>query len=283
MTLGRLRTGAVALAIALLPTAAVAQDGPQWQRGSGPTQPPVTVFPATQSVNLPTAQTIGAGEWMFEIAHRFQGTIDGGWDTFWGMDGGARMRIALHWAPVSNLMVGVSRSNLDDNLDLGAKARVFARGGGVPVVVGIGGGIAWNTQVPGAPDGAETTQLHAEAMIDLGLTDRIAVGIVPGVLTNPNVRSEADDAAIFLGTHGRFEVNDRFSLIGEWVFAAERTPFVHDAGSFGIELETGGHFFKIVAGNSTRLNPGQAYAGSTATFGTRELRLGFNITRLIRF
>ena len=270
-------------AIMLLPARTAAQDGPRWQRSQAPTEAPLAVFQSTQAVNLPTAETIGAGEWLFEIAHRFQGTIDGGWDTFWGMDGGARMRIALHWAPVSNLMVGVSRSNLDDNLDLGLKARLFAADGALPVVVALTGGVAWNTQVPGAPDDAETTQLRAAAVIDLGLGDRVGVGIVPEVVVNPDVRAADEDASVTLGTHGRVELNDRVSLIGEWVFGSGTGSLDHDAGSFGIELETGGHFFKIVAGNSIRLNPTQAGVGSGSPFGTRQLRLGFNITRLIRF
>ena len=56
---------------------------------------------------------------------------------------------------------------------------------------------------------------------------------------------------------------------------------MHDAGALGIELETGGHFFKIVVTNSIRLNQAQYLAGAFSPFEPGEWRLGFNITRLL--
>lgn len=259
--------------------ALLAQDGPNWQRRQAPTQVRTAPFPATMAVNLPTTETLEAGEFLFEVAHRFNGVIESGSDNFWGLDGGAQMRLALAWAPVDRVMVSLSRSNLDDNLDFGIRGRLFTREGGIPFAVGVAGGIARNTEVP---EGTET-QLHAAAVVDLALTDRLSLGIVPGIVTNPNVRDPDDENAVFLGGHARLELTDGFSLIGEWVGANDESGADHGSGAFGIELETGGHFFKIVAGNSIRLNPSQAFVGADDPFEAGQLRIGFNIVRLISF
>lgn len=257
-----------------------AQDGPGWQRQAAPTQPRTAVFPSTQSLNLPTTETLEAGELMFEVAHRFNGVIEGGYDSFWGLDGGAQMRLGLSWAPVDRAMVSLTRSNLDDNLDLGLRARLLTREGRIPVAVGLALGIAGNSDVPGD---TETTQWHGAAIVDVAFTERLSVGIVPGLVDNPDVRSDGEDTAFFLGVHARMELTDGLSVIGEWVGANDESGAVHDSGAAGVEIEVGGHFFKIVAGNSIRLNPAQAFVGADDPFATDQLRIGFNIVRLISF
>ncbi len=256
-----------------------AQDGPNWQRRQAPTETRTAPFPSTMSVNLPTTETLDAGEFMFEVAHRFNGVIESGSDNFWGLDGGAQMRLALSWAPVDRVMVSLARSNLDDNLDFGVRGRLFTREGALPFALGLAGGVARNSDLPGDAE----TQLHAAAILDLALTDRLSVGVVPGIVTNPNVRDSDDENAFFLGGHARAELTDGLSLIGEWVSANDESGADHASGAFGIEIETGGHFFKIVAGNSLRLNPTQAFVGADDSFASSNLRIGFNIVRLISF
>ena len=267
----------------LLPGALTAQDGPNWERRSGATETRTSVFSSTNGVNLPTAETLGAGELLFEISHRFTQPVSSGSEQLWGLDGGVFLRLGLSWAPTDRLMLGVVRSNYQDNLDLGAKLRIFESSGGLPVAVAVSGGWAINTQDDLVPDGESRSQTHVEAIVDVGLGERVQIGIVPGMVTNPLPEAAGEDASVFVGTHARLELNDRASLIGEWVFAPERGTVTHDMGAVGIELETGGHFFKFVVGNSFRLNPAQAFIGADDPFGLSDLRFGFNITRVLRF
>ena len=67
------------------------------------------------------------------------------------------------------------------------------------------------------------------------------------------------------------------------IITEERVGQEHDSGTFGVEFQTRGHFFKIVATNQQLLNPTQILGGSRASFALDELRLGFNITRLLPF
>lgn len=284
----RIRAAARVLAVAVLGGAGVtaplaAQDGPGWERRAAAVAPRTSVFSSTHAVNLPTAETIGAGELLFEISHRFTRPVSDGSEELWGLDGPVFLRLSLAWAPTDRVMIGVTRSNFQDNLDLGVKARLFEGDGPVPFAIAVAGGRVWNTQDGLAPDGVETSQWHAEAILDLGLGERLQLGIVPGIVTNPLPGNDGEDASTFLGTHARVQFTSQASLIAEWIAAPGRGEVAHDGGAVGLELETGGHFFKLIVGNSFRLNPSQAFVGAEDPFGFSSLRFGFNITRLLAF
>jgi len=273
------------LAALLLPTVLSAQEPARWQRRAEATVPPVTVFHSTQSANLATAETLAKGEWLFEISHRFLPALSNGADALWGLDGPVYNRLGLAYAASDRVMVGLVRSNLSDNVELGAKVRL-AEGGrdGVPWMAALNGGIAWNTELPETAgfEGNET-QAYAQAILNVLLGDRLALGVVPTVLRNPRVADLETENALVIGLNGQLYLSEQASVLGEWIVADEREGLEHDAGTFGIELETGGHFFKLVLSNSARMNATQLLAGTPFAFRTDEWRLGFNVTRVLTF
>lgn len=275
------------LALALLtPYLASAQDRPvRWERRSEATVPPVTVFHSTMAANLQTAETLRKGEWLVEISHRFLPPVSDGSDALWGLDGPVFNRLGLAYAVSDRVMVGVLRSNLTDNVELNAKARLLEGGrDGVPFMVGAMGGLAWNTQLPDLPayDGNER-QAYAQVMVNALVGGRLAVGVTPTLLHNPRLEDTATENAVALGLNGQLYLSPGVSLMGEWVVSGSRPGLEHDAGTFGIELETGGHFFKLVLTNTARMNPTQNLGGTPFAFSADQLKLGFNITRLLAF
>ena len=275
------------LALALLaPSVASAQNRPaRWERRGEATVPPVTVFHSTMAANLATAETLRRGEWLVEISHRFLPPVSDGSDALWGLDGPVFNRLGLAYAVSDRVMVGVVRSNLNDNLELNAKARLV--GGGrdaVPFMVGVMGGLAWNGQLADLPeyDGSER-QAYAQVMVNALLGGRLAVGVTPTVLHNQRLEDITAENTIAVGLNGQLYLSPQMSLLGEWVVSQSRPGLEHDAGTFGIELETGGHFFKLVLTNTARMNPTQHLGGTPFAFSADQLRLGFNITRLLAF
>jgi len=265
---------------------AAAQDQPrQWERRLEATRPPLTVFHATQAVSLPTAETLARGEWQFEIAHRFFPPVSDGADALWGLDGPVNMRLGLGYAPVNRLLVTLARSNFMDNLDLQVKLRALeAEVGPLPIMVAVQGGAAWSSDVPDRDSGNPGNfQYYGQLILNSGVADRFAVGVVPSYLYN--VLLERDDPVqdLYWGFYGQLYLTDVFSVMGELNLGENRGDLEHDAGAFGIELETGGHFFKIFLTNSVRLNPSQYLPGTDFPFEAEEWRLGFAITRLLRF
>jgi len=280
----------LAAAVAAWPLTASAQEPTvRWQR-RGPAQTPVTVFHSTQSANLPTAETLRRGEMLIEISHRFQPAISEGADAFWGIDGPATNRLGIAYAPLDRLMVGILRSNLLDNLELNAKARVFEAGASsvVPIMVGVMGGVAFNTDVPASPGyDDDESQAYAQVILNVLLGHRLAVGVVPTYLHNPRIADATPDDAFVLGANGTLYLSPEVGLFGEWMGSEARPDFddpaatLGDVATAGLQLEVGGHFFKLLVTNSTRLNPTQVLPGTRYSLGPSQWRFGFNLTRLM--
>lgn len=245
----------------------------------------VTVFRSTQSANLPTARTIRGGNWMFEISHRFVPPVTEGVDQLWGLDGPVFNRLGLAYAPTDRIMVGVLRSNLDGNLELNAKGR-FLEGelGTIRYQVGAMGGVAWNfnAQPQGGVEDNEA-QYYAQAMINAALGDRVALGVVPTAFRNPRIEDVDPVSTFALGLHGQYWVTRGMSLLAEWNLSEESVAYPHDAVSFGIDLQTRGHVFKLLVTNQVRMNPTQFLVGTPYGYGGDDWRLGFNIIRVLSF
>ena len=246
-----------------------------------------TTFRSHQSANLPTAAMLNGGSWLFEISHRF-GVIDSGSDLLWGIDGPVRNRLGLTFAPHDRLMLTVQRSNYLGNLELVAKLRALAIGTEVPIELGAQGAIAWNTRVaestaqPGLTD--NESQAYVQVIANILLADRLALGVVPTLLHNPRILDVEAEQTFVVGLNGQLYFNPTWSFLAEWVVGDDRLDLPYDSGTFGFEIRTRGHYFKLLVTNQHSLNGTQVLAGSPSEFwDTDSWRFGFNITRLLPF
>ncbi len=111
--------------------------------------------------------------------------------------------------------------------------------------------------------------------------------MVPTLLHNPRIADTDKGNAFVLGLNAQLYLSSMASLFGEWVVSPESADFpdeataLHDPVTLGLELETGGHFFKLLVTNSTRLNPTQELQGTPFPFKPHDWRFGFNVTRLL--
>jgi hypothetical protein len=115
------------------------------------------------------------------------------------------------------------------------------------------------------------------------------VAVVPGVLFNP-ASAEEDEGPLFtVGLGGRLNVHGSFALVGEWVpivsgYARTNTfgnDNRFDSWAGGIEIATPGHVFQIVVSNSVGLATDQYLRGGDLDLRDAEMRLGFNIFRVL--
>lgn len=257
------------------------QDGPTWRRDGGPTLAPLTIFHSTHAANLPTAETLERGELLFEISHRFEPALSDGADALWGLDGPVFLRLGLGVAVTDRLIATVTRSNLQDNYDLNLKIRLFEARGALPFMAALVGGVAYNGELPESIE--RTTQWYGQAVLNTGIGEKIALGVVPWILRDPDLEAAEVETTTGVGAYGQLYFGDQVSILAEWNATRGFSDFTHDAGTLALELETGGHFFKLMVTNSIRLNPTQFLAGADQPFEPDEWRFGFNVTRLLVF
>jgi hypothetical protein len=154
----------------------------------------------------------------------------------------------------------------------------------LPVKVAAMGGISWNPDVTVTATVEDNEmQAHAELIFNALIAERFAVGVVPAFLHNPRLGDADSDQKFYVGVNGQLYLTPSMSVLAEWVAGDGNLETPNDPITFGLEFNTGGHVFKLVSTNQSRLNPAQVFAGAAAEFEPDQWRFGFNITRLLPF
>lgn len=265
--------------------AAAQEDSTGWMRSDEEAPHPLQLFHSTQAVNLPTAEVLHQGNFEFEISHRFIPTISDGSKNLWGFDGPVNIRLALGYAYSDRGYVTLGRSNVQDNLDLNLKHQLFSyHHDMLPVIVAARIGAAWNTDVPDrdAAD-ADNLQYYAQLIVNTMYGDNFALGVVPSYVENSHILCPERQYSFVMGVHAQYYITDVFNVLAEWIPTVSGWRTKHNTVAFGIELETGGHFFKIILSNNDLLNPAHVLAGASDSFNDTDWHIGFNITRLLAF
>jgi hypothetical protein len=272
----------------------------QWKRSEPVTRPELQLFHSPHAIDLSTATTLQKWDVEFEIAHRFIPTTGAGIRYFYGLDGPVNMRLALGLAPTDRMIITLGRSNYNDNIDLKLKYKFLQLPEtAIPFLMALEVGGAWNSW----PEYSEIRnrdklnkrnfQGFGQLILNTMLHKKMGLGLVPAYLYNSDIRwgPETDDSEIKdifrLGTYAQYYVSSFWSVLIEWapyISGYKSLPGqTYNPLSFGIELETGGHFFKIFLTNSQYLNSSQYLAGADICASRNDWRIGFVITRLLRF
>ena len=225
-------------------------------------------------------------------------------------------RLGLAYAPHDHLTVGILRSNSKDNTELNARfAGLSFDAPTGPVEFAAQAGVAWNLQVD-TDDGhvghqhvillgdhagsavrstgstqrsagtAEPNEMQAYAQViaNAMVGGRLALGIVPTLLWNPRIEDDDPVSTVSAGVNGQLYLDRTWSVFGEWIVSQPRKDQEYDSGSFGVEIRTRGHFFKLLVTNQHQMNPSQTLAGAAEDFlDPGSWRFGFNIQRRLRF
>ena len=256
-----------------------------WKRQEPQDNLPLQLFHSQHSINLPTAETLGKGNFEFEISHRFIPSIKDGIKAFFGFDGPANIRLALGYAVTDDIFVALGRSNVDDNVDLRIKYKfISSKNGFFPFMIAARAGAAWNTETIGKSSSeGNNFQYYGQIIFNTMIGRKFGIGFVPSYLYNSNIyKTDIKDSFTF-GINMQYYISGLLSVLAEFnpTVSGYRNRF--DSFSAGIELETGGHFFKIIVTNNALINPSQFLAGADRRFEDGNWRIGFNITRLLKF
>ena len=254
----------------------------RWRRGSV-VVPELALFHSTHVINLLTAETLQKGDFEFEISHHFIPFIKEGSDALWGLDGPVNIRLALGYALSDHMIVTLGRSNVTDNLDLQIKYKLAqVRNDILPFVVALNVGIARNANVEVLSSGdSRNFQYFGQIIFNTMIIDKIGFGLVPSYLSNSALTTNAIKYSFTMGTYLQYYFARSWSVLMEWNPTVTGWRASYNSLSMGVELETGGHFFKIFVTDNSYINMSQFLAGAVNRFSDGDIRLGFMITRLL--
>jgi len=266
---------------------------PKWKKKTPAKKPDLELFHSTMTANFPTTETLKKGDWEYEISHRFNGLVNDGFGDLWGIDGGSRIRFGLSYALTDHLMIRAGRTNVQDNYDLALKYKlVQIRNSTLPTVFAVRVGGAWNSAEVTGRDRSDSKnfQFFSQLIMNTMLQKKFAIGIVPSYVYNSDSFSPDREYTFSLGNYYQYYINGKFSVFVEYspIISGYQGPIQQGAVTksfnsltYGFDVGTGGHFFRILLTNNTRLNTSQFLVGGTRSVSDNEWSIGFNITRYL--
>lgn len=250
-------------------------------------------FDGWKVMNLPTSRTLDAGSWLFLISHRFNPRVQDGYEAFYGLDGSGIIYLSMGYAVADALLVAIARSNADDNVELQVRQRLARQSQRTPVGAALQVGVNWITERVNDESAfrADVVKPYLQLSVTRELGQDAGLAVVPGILLNPDHRGTGETALLTVGLGGRWRFWRNVSLVGEWVpIVSGYTPTTtfgnvnrFDSWGAGIEITTGGHVFQIVGTNSVGLATDHYMNGGDLDIRSGDVRLGFNIFRILNF
>ncbi len=253
----------------------------------------IATFKTTRLINFHTLETLGERTLDFRISHRF-GPLNSGVDNFWGIDGGASIRLGLEYSYDGRLMFGIGRTSYQKMLDGFVKYRLLRQTEekGMPVSVTLLAGMYCTTVKDimkqttgfGRYDNFYSRLSYSyQAIAGRKFNKHFSAQIAPWFVHYNQVDGILDANDMY-GVAGalRYKFSRSMALTAEYAFRvnsySERDYY--DSFGIGFEIETGGHVFQMHVTNSFGLVENQFLPYTDTKWGNGGIRIGFNISRV---
>ena len=180
--------------------------------------------------------------------------------------------------------MNIGRTNVYDNTELQLKYKAIqVKHHTFPLLVSLQGGAAYNAQVnQTVADNGKKYQFYGQVIANTVINKKLGFGIVPTYLHNAHIFCKESRYSFTLGNYMQYYITPRWSVFFEWNPTVTGWRRTFNSASLGFELETGGHFFKILFTNNDKVTSAQYISGADLDFLEGDWRLGFMITRLIK-
>lgn len=244
------------------------------------------LFRGTHIIGGQSAETQGAGELDFYIAHRF-GTFNSGFYEWFGLDN-ASMRIELAYGITDWLSVGIGRTSATKEYDSFLKARILRQSNVMPI------SLTWQSGVfvsGAAPDPNIPLLFEHRLAYSSQLTvarkfgDRFSLQVMPTFVHVNLVDLATDPNDMFsLGVGGRVQITKNIALTGEYYYTPANMMLANTTAplSIGVDINTGNHVFQIHLTNTTGMQEKGMITGTTGTWANGDIMIGFNMVRTFK-
>jgi hypothetical protein len=248
-----------------------------------------------QTVMVPVKKTFE-----MDIMHRF-GTVDKGYEDFWGFFAPSNIRLAVSYAPMNKLYLGVGIAKSNMLWDASAKYSIISQTKGVyPVSITYFGDISFDTRKD--EDGSlfryttDRLLFFNQLIIARKINPKLSIQIAPSVSHQNSVYGyykQVDSATrvvdgemehnhFAIAFSGRYKLTNVTSVIVnvDQPITKHTTNNPNPNISFGFEFGTGSHAFQLFLGNYSLLSPQRNNLYNDNNYKDSKFLIGFNITRL---
>ena len=254
-------------------------------------EPVIATFKATRLINQQTIEVGGTRSLDFRIHHHFGPFNSGAYD-FWGIDGGASIRLGLEYSYNGRLQFGLGRTSYEKQIDGFLKYRLLrqSKSGSMPISVTLFSGAYRNgikgLQISGVDKfkyASDRLSFVQQIIIARKIDDKLSIQITPTMVHYNLVENLSDqNDAYFLGIAGRYKISNRTAITYE--YGAKLLNYseskYYDSMGIGLDIETGGHVFQMFLTNSFGMTENQTFARTNSAWADRGFRLGFNVSRM---
>lgn len=257
-------------------------------------EPVIATFKGTRLINQHTIEVGGRRTLDFRIAHRF-GPFNSGAYNFWGLDGGASIRMSLEYSYDGRLQFGLGRSSTEKTYDTYLKYRLLRqnKNNSMPISVTLFSGMYYtNVKGSGAlisgidkyKNFSSRLSFTQQIMIARKFGEKLSVQITPTMVHYNQVDKISDvNDTYAVGVLGRYKFTNRAAFTVEYmprINKFSRSNTYYNSLGIGFDIETGGHVFQVHLTNSLGLTENQFITKTTDSWTKSGMRLGFNISRV---
>lgn len=253
----------------------------------------LATFKSTRIINMHSVETVGKRTLDFRISHRF-GNFNSGAQNFWGLDGGASIRLGLEYSYDGRLMGGIGRTSTGKMFDGFLKYRWIRQteDDKTPLSVTLLAAAYLTHEKDPLKDvnGYDKYQYFSnrmsyayEVILARKFSPNFSLQIVPYFVHYNLVESISDLNDMYGVQAGmRYKFTKRSAITAEYAYRINDYSRRDYYNSFGIgyELETGGHVFQVHITNSFGIVENQFLPYTDTKWNNAGIRLGFNISRV---
>jgi len=246
-------------------------------------------FKSTRVINGQSIENVAGGVMDFRVSHRF-GTFNTGIHKLFGLDL-ASMRLGFEYGLNDRIMVGIGRSNVNEEVDVFAKIKLLRQvesgSKKSPISLSYFGstvmrGTAWAD--PSIYNFFTSRLFYCnQLLLARKMDDKFSIQISPTHIHRNLVETSAIAHDLFaIGYGGRYKLTRRLSFNAEYFSLVTKNvgADVNNSISLGIDLETGGHVFQLHLTNSSSMNEKGFISETTGNWDKGDIQFGFNISRV---
>lgn len=247
------------------------------------------IFLSGSIAGISTVEALPAKNLNSMVMHNF-GLFSTGIENFFGIDGGASVRLGVDYGLTDRWDIGIGRSGLENTVDFRTKYVLLhqLKSDKVPVQVTLKGDIGITTQEENRFDYSFTERLNylGSIMVARKFNENFSMQLSPMIAHFNTIVIEdgiptANHTTFGLGISARYKLNNRKAFAFEYLpVLGDRNPGTINHLALSYEIDTGGHVFQLFMMTGQWFTEQHLLARTDTNILDMDFRFGFNINRV---